>query len=75
MSTFFGVVEIASKVCKCGKTPRAVLPLNTPEQGAGIVWLCREHGEQMAAAAWAREENVVTWHLIHTLEKLEKDVP
>lgn len=35
----------------------------------------RMHGEQMAAAAWAREENTVTWHLIHVLEKLEKDVP
>ena len=35
----------------------------------------REHGEQIQAAAWAREENTVTWHLIHTLEKLEKDVP
>jgi hypothetical protein len=34
----------------------------------------REHGEQIAAAAWTREENTVTWHLIHALEKLEKDV-
>ena len=35
----------------------------------------REHGEQIQAAAWAREENTVTWHLIHVLEKLEKNVP
>jgi len=35
----------------------------------------RMHGEQMEAAAWAREENTVTWHLIHTLEKLEKGLP
>jgi hypothetical protein len=35
----------------------------------------RSHGEQIQAAAWAREENVVTWHLIHVLEKLEQGVP
>lgn len=34
----------------------------------------REHGEQILAAAWAKEENTVTWHLIHTLEKLEQGV-
>jgi hypothetical protein len=33
------------------------------------------HGEQIQAAAWAREENTVTWHLIHVLEKLEQGVP
>jgi hypothetical protein len=30
-------------------------------------------GEQIEAAAWAREDNTVTWHLIHALEKLEKE--
>ena len=30
------------------------------------------HGEQIQAAAWAREDNTITWHLIHVLEKLEK---
>ena len=35
----------------------------------------QSHGEQVQAAAWAREENVVTWHLIHVLEKLEQGVP
>jgi hypothetical protein len=34
----------------------------------------RTHGEQIQAAAWAREGNTVTWHLIHVLEKLEKGV-
>ncbi len=33
----------------------------------------RAHGEQIQAAAWAREDNTVTWHLIHVLEKLEKE--
>jgi hypothetical protein len=32
----------------------------------------RAHGEQIQAAAWAREDNTVTWHLIHVLEKLER---
>ncbi len=32
------------------------------------------HGEQIQAAAWAREDNTITWHLIHTLEKLERGV-
>jgi hypothetical protein len=32
----------------------------------------RAHGEQIQAAAWAREHNTVTWHLIHVLEKLER---
>lgn len=35
----------------------------------------RAHGEQIQAAAWAREDNTVTWHLIHVLEKLEQGVP
>jgi hypothetical protein len=34
----------------------------------------RFHGEQIEAAAWAREDNTVTWHLIHVLEKLEKEL-
>ncbi len=34
----------------------------------------RAHGEQIEAAPWAREDNTVTWHLIHVLEKLEKEV-
>jgi hypothetical protein len=34
----------------------------------------RELGEQMEAAGWARKKNVVTWHRIHVLEKLEKDM-
>jgi hypothetical protein len=34
----------------------------------------RAHGEQIQAAAWAREDNTVTWHLIHVLEKLEQGV-
>jgi hypothetical protein len=32
----------------------------------------RAHGEQIQAAAWAREDNTVTWHLIHVVEKLEE---
>jgi hypothetical protein len=31
----------------------------------------RGHGEQIQAAAWAREDNVVVWNLVHTIEKLE----
>jgi hypothetical protein len=34
----------------------------------------RFHGEQIEAAAWAREDNTVTWHLIHALELLERGV-
>lgn len=34
----------------------------------------RFHGEQIDAAAWAREGNTVTWHLIHALENLERGV-
>ena len=34
----------------------------------------RVHGEQIQAAAWARDHNTLTWHLIHVLEKLEKGV-
>jgi hypothetical protein len=34
----------------------------------------RAHGEQIQAAAWAREDMVVVWNLIRTLEKLEQGV-
>ena len=34
----------------------------------------RFHEEQIEAAAWAREDNTVTWHLIHALELLERVV-
>ena len=34
----------------------------------------RAHGELMRVAVWERSDNTITWHLIHVLEKLEKDV-
>jgi len=34
----------------------------------------RLHGEQIQAATWFREDNVITWNLIHVLEKLEQGV-
>jgi hypothetical protein len=33
----------------------------------------RFHGELMHGALQDRQENAITWHLIHVLEKLEKD--
>jgi hypothetical protein len=33
------------------------------------------HGEQIQAATWFREDNTITWHLIHVLEKLEQGMP
>ena len=33
------------------------------------------HGEQIQAATWFREDNTITWHLIHVLEKLEQASP
>jgi hypothetical protein len=48
-SVSFGVAAIAGKTCKCWQPPWAVLALNTREGGAGVVWLCREHGDAMAA--------------------------
>jgi hypothetical protein len=35
----------------------------------------RSHGELMKAALYLENDNAITWHLIHVLEKLEKDVP
>jgi hypothetical protein len=34
----------------------------------------RAHGELMRVAVWERNDNTITWHLIHVLEKLEKGV-
>jgi hypothetical protein len=33
----------------------------------------RFHGELMHGALRDRQENAITWHLIHVLEKLEKE--
>lgn len=49
VARYFGVVSIADKRCQCGATPRAVLALNTPEEGPGLVWLCRQHGDAIGA--------------------------
>jgi hypothetical protein len=35
----------------------------------------RFHGELMLGALRDRQENAVTWHLTHVLEKLERDGP
>jgi hypothetical protein len=46
----FGVVAIANNTChQCGVAPRAVLALNTREQGPGVVWLCGRHGDALGA--------------------------
>jgi len=34
----------------------------------------RAHGELMQVAVRDRNDNTITWHLIHVLEKLEKGV-
>jgi hypothetical protein len=34
----------------------------------------RFHGELMHGALRDRQENTITWHLIHVLEKLEKEM-
>jgi hypothetical protein len=47
---FFGVCAIAGKACQCGERPRAVLAMNTPNEGSGAVWLCGAHGDALAAA-------------------------
>jgi hypothetical protein len=47
----FGVVAIANEAChRCGAAPRAVLALNTREQGPGVIWLCGQHGDALGAA-------------------------
>jgi hypothetical protein len=33
----------------------------------------RPHGELMQVAVRDRNDNTITWHLIHVLEKLEKE--
>jgi hypothetical protein len=35
----------------------------------------RLHGELMYGALRDEDDNTITWHLIHVLEKLEKDAP
>jgi len=44
---------------------------------ADMIWdlgpTYRAHGELMRVAVRDRSENTITWHLIHVLEKLEKE--